>query len=461
MSSTISPNMNLVIPTVGSENGPTYAFDINTSLTLIDQHDHTSGNGVQITPAAININSALSFATNFATDVAGISLYAQGSTPSTSATIYESGVDLYYKDGNGVPIRITASGGIAGSPGSISNLTSPASAAYVSGSSSFVWQSNTSIAADMDFGAAIMRNLSPNSTYALTLQPPAALSSNFSITLPTLPIATGFLTMTSSGVISGATALIGVLTTSNLSSSAGILGTQLSASAGITGTQLSASANIAGSQLSASANIAATQLAFNPYLNKQQFIIDGTWTAPAGVTSVLVIGCGGGGAGGCANAGGGQEGFGGDGAPLGSIPCTVIPGTPYAVTIGAGGTAQAGGTQSTRGNNGSTSSLAALAIFKGGRGGAYDTNPWPGPGRAGSAIGGLAGLPGQDSVSFDGGTGSGGGGGGAGPYGNGGNGASGSVATSPSANSGAGGGGGTATAVDGAAGGSGTIFVMW
>lgn len=253
--------MSLVVPTVGSEPGPTYASDINTSLTIIDQHSHTSGSGVPITPGAININSALTFANNFATNVAGVNLYAQSAPPSPVGTVYRSTNDLYFVDGLGNNIAITANGAVAGTPGSISNLVSPASAAYVAVSSTFVWQSNTGIAANLDAGSLLMRNLSPNSTFALTLSPPAAMGANYTITLPALPGATSFLTINTSGAISASPALLGALTTSNLSASAGILGSQLSASAAIVGTQLSASANILGSQLSASAAIAGTQLA--------------------------------------------------------------------------------------------------------------------------------------------------------------------------------------------------------
>lgn len=200
MSFTTTPNMNLPVPVVGQEAGPQYAIDVNSCLTLLDQHNHAPGSGVQINPSGLDINSALSFNNNFATDMAGITFLAQGSTPAVN-TIYENGVDLYFVDGIGNNVRITQNGGIAGSPGSIANLTPPASASYVSGSSTFVWQSNTSIAANMDFGAAILRNLSPNSTNSLTLQPPL-LTSNYSITLPYLPASNSFLTINSSGVMS-------------------------------------------------------------------------------------------------------------------------------------------------------------------------------------------------------------------------------------------------------------------
>lgn len=201
MSSTLSPNMNLIVPGVGTEDGPQYAIDVNNSLAIIDQHTHAPGSGVAITPNALNINSALTFNSNFATGLAGLTLIAQSLTPAIN-TIYQSGTDLYFVDGAGNNVRLTQSGGVAGSPGSISNLTPPASASYIAGNSTFVWQSGASIAANMDAGALLMRNLTPNSTFALTLQPPAALSSNYSITLPVLPAAQSVMTMDTSGVIS-------------------------------------------------------------------------------------------------------------------------------------------------------------------------------------------------------------------------------------------------------------------
>lgn len=202
MSFTTSPNMGLSIPAVGAEPGPQYATDVNNSLTLIDGHTHLPGSGVLITPGAIDINSNLPFNNNFATSVAGLTLTAQTSAP-VSNTLYESGVDLFFVDGNGNNVRITQSGGVAGTPGSISNLTSPASAAYVSGSSTFVFQSNTNIAANIDGGSYLFRNLTPNSTYAVTLSAPAALSSSYNLTLPTQPSTTSLMTLTTGGTMAG------------------------------------------------------------------------------------------------------------------------------------------------------------------------------------------------------------------------------------------------------------------
>ncbi len=198
---TTSPNMNLPVPGVSVTNGPTWASDLNNCLNLIDSHTHTSGSGVAITPDAIDINSDLSFASNDATDLRSAQFTAQSSAVTDLLAVYVSGVDLYYTDGSGNHVRITQSGGVAGSPGSISNLVAPASAAYSAAGSKFIWQSDSNIAADMDFGAAIMRNITPNSTYAITLQPPAALASNYSITLPSLPGSQKFMTLDASGNI--------------------------------------------------------------------------------------------------------------------------------------------------------------------------------------------------------------------------------------------------------------------
>lgn len=198
MSYITSPNMNLTIPGAGTEPGPEFALEINASLTLVDQHDHTPGKGVPISPAGMNINATLEFNDNFLDQVAGMTLLPQSSTPALS-TVYQVGVDLYYLDGLGNNIRITQSGGVAGTPGSITNLTPPASATYVAGSSTFVFESDVNIAANLDAGALLLRNLSPNSTFAVTLQAPAALTNNYNVVLPTLPSVQSFVTLDASG----------------------------------------------------------------------------------------------------------------------------------------------------------------------------------------------------------------------------------------------------------------------
>lgn len=372
MAFTLSPNMNLTIPGVGTEAGPLYATEINQSLDTLDRHDHTQGNGVTITPAALNINANLPFNNNFATNVAGITLIGQTVTP-VSNSIYQSGNDLFFVDGLGANVRLTQNSAVAGTPGSIANLVSPASASYVAGSQTFVWQSLVGIAANMDFGSAILRNLVPNSTYSLTLQPPI-LTSSYTLTLPIIPAQTSFMTMDNTGAMRTDIPLIGALTTSNLAANANITGSQLSPTAGILGTQLT-DHTIGAQQLVA--GIADRQLRF------QAFSSNGSFTVPAGVTNVIVTGYGGGGGGSSgyptysvsSDSGTtiypGVNGTGGSAAIPGTFIATVTPGQVLTVTIGAGGTGGAastgdgryGGPGTAGGNSGVTG--VASVIFGG------------------------------------------------------------------------------------------------
>ncbi len=198
---TSSPNMLLPIPGVGLTSGPLYATDVNNCLTLVDSHDHTTGKGVQLTPAALNINAALPLNNNNLITARSVRFQVQSAALALAADIgclYVTGVDLYYNDISGNQVRLTQSGAVAGTPGSIANLVSPASATYVSGSQTFVWQSAANTPANMDGGSFIFRNVTASSKGA-TVSAPAALAADYSLVLPTLPAAQSFMTLDASG----------------------------------------------------------------------------------------------------------------------------------------------------------------------------------------------------------------------------------------------------------------------
>lgn len=222
--------MNLPVPIAGVDPGPDYALNINNALTLIDTHDHSSGKGVPVTPAGLNINSNLPFNNNNLITVRSIRWQVQGAAISGASDIgccYVVGVDLYYNDVSGNQVRITQGGSVAGSTGSISGLSSPASASYVSGSSTFVWQSGVSTPANLDAASVILRNLSASSN-GLTLSAPTSLASNYSITLPTLPSAQSFVTLDNSGNMAAPIATAQGITRANLAA----VGQQISSSSG-------------------------------------------------------------------------------------------------------------------------------------------------------------------------------------------------------------------------------------
>lgn len=196
MSAVITPNMQLIVPGVGNEAGPTYASDINNSLTIIDGHNHSVGSGVQITPSGLNINSSLTMNNNSLTNIAALTLFPQGSAPANDS-LYVSGTDLYFVDGAGNNIRVTQSGSVAGSSGTITGLPSgTASAAFAAGT--FTFQAATNTAANIDGASFIFRN-NTASSFGVTVAPPNSLGSNYALVLPAVPAQTNVMTLDSSG----------------------------------------------------------------------------------------------------------------------------------------------------------------------------------------------------------------------------------------------------------------------
>lgn len=375
-----SPNMGLPVPGVGVTDGPQYATDLNSCLALVDAHDHSPGNGVLITPTGLNINADLVFNSNNLTLARSIRFASQSAPiaqPTDLDCVYVSGVDLYYNDGNGNQVRITQSGGVAGSPGSISNLTSPASASYVAADSTFVWQSAANTAASLDCESVILRNSTANSK-GLTLSPPNAMGADFSITLPALPASNLPVSMSNLGVMSAAA--------------------------------------ISNSQLDSS-----LQTKINTVPTIQRFLSSsGTYTTPANVNylKIIMVGAGGGGGGSSTPGAGPGAGSAGGDTTFGSI-----------LTAGGGHGGDAGALGSALGGAGGVASISSPAYGQGWSGGTggdssgfQDGNPsiyaGVGGGGAASALGGGGGGGQGGGGSSAGGhaaaanTGAGGGGGG-------------------------------------------------
>lgn len=202
--------MSLPVPGVGTEDGPQWATDLNNCMAILDQHNHAAGSGVQINPGGININSDLAMNSNNLTIIRSLRFLPQGSPlalPTDLGCLYESGVDLYYNDANGNQIQITSGGGVAGSPGSIGSLTAPASATYIAGSKTFVWQSGVNKAAAMDNGGITIRETDVAAANGITLVSPTGLGTNYQLTLPgALPGSTQFFTSSAVGLVSFSTA---------------------------------------------------------------------------------------------------------------------------------------------------------------------------------------------------------------------------------------------------------------
>lgn len=269
----ITPNMSLPVPVPGSEPGPQYATDQNNAFTIVDAHNHAPGSGVVIPSAGIGINADLPFNGFNATLLKSTRFTAQLS-PLTAVSpnigcVYVSGVDLYYNDLSGNQIRITSSGSVAGSSGTITGLPSgTASAAYDSVSGTFIFQQATSTAANIDGATLIVRYPgsypTPSGNY-IALQAPSSLATGYALTLPALPSANNtFLTIGTAGTIaasftvdnstlefSGSNLIVKALGIT----AAQIANTTITAakivSGTITGTQITTNVNLAGTGVKA------------------------------------------------------------------------------------------------------------------------------------------------------------------------------------------------------------------
>lgn len=197
----ISPNMALPVPVVGVDPGEDWATNLNACMGAIDSHNHSSGQGVPISPAGININADLSMNDNnltLANSVGFTSLVA--AVTSLLQTLQVVGVDLYYIDGAGNSVRITQGGNVTGSTGTITGLPSgTASASFAGGT--FTFQSATNTPATMNVGPLVIGR-SAAGTKTVTITPNAGQGANYGLSTPTaLPAAVNYMTLDNTGAI--------------------------------------------------------------------------------------------------------------------------------------------------------------------------------------------------------------------------------------------------------------------
>ena len=143
----------------------------------------------------------------------------------------------------------------------------------------------------------------------------------------------------------------------------------------------------------------------------QEFTSDGTWTAPSGVTAVLVEAWGGGGGGGGGadwpegTNGGAGGGGGGAGAYVRSV-ISVAAGTTYTIDVGRGGSRGLGGTEGSPGHDGQSGTASRIldgsTVLLSAPGGAFGEG---GTGSQNPGTGGTGGSAGSGDITRSGGNG--------------------------------------------------------
>lgn len=191
------------VPVVSTAPGPDWATDLNACLSVIDGHNHASGQGVQITPAGISINADFPMNGNNITTIRSLRMTSQGAAlilASDLDCLYTVLGDLYYNDGNGNNIRITQTGSVTGSAGTITGLPSgTAGASFSGGTFTFIAATNTPAA--MAVGPVSIGNSSAGAK-TVTLAPDVSIASNYSLTFPAaLPGASNYVTLDNTGAL--------------------------------------------------------------------------------------------------------------------------------------------------------------------------------------------------------------------------------------------------------------------
>jgi hypothetical protein len=115
-----SPNMNIVVPVNLTDPSPDWGARIQAAFfATVDAHDHSSGKGVQITPAGMNINADLSFggfnetntrSTRYVSQVAPLAL------GSDVGCVYVSNGELWYNDLASHQVQLTNAGAVQSAP---------------------------------------------------------------------------------------------------------------------------------------------------------------------------------------------------------------------------------------------------------------------------------------------------------------------------------------------------------
>ena len=127
----------LAKPAVGVTVGPTWATDLNTSIDAVDDHDHSTNKGIRITPAAINVNADVEFNDNSATELKNL-IFSTVTAATTSYSVYQSGGNLYWRNGAGTAVQITTGSTVNAGAGSIDGMTgTDAGATFVDGAKSY------------------------------------------------------------------------------------------------------------------------------------------------------------------------------------------------------------------------------------------------------------------------------------------------------------------------------------
>lgn len=225
-------NMSLVMP---DEDGSLDVWDtiLNTLFGVVDAHDHTTGKGVQVPSAGINIDADIPAGTNAITGLRAIDFtaVAAATVAGYAGAFFVNSADseLYYRTTSGSNVKITNgaslnvatfAGGIGGDYSAVSALLDYDDATdtyrFRQEVSSAVRQYGKISSADLKLFEYKAAGDPSVPSFGVTLQSPAALAASYTLTLPgALPGSTLLMQCSSAGVVTFSNTINSLVLNSN------------------------------------------------------------------------------------------------------------------------------------------------------------------------------------------------------------------------------------------------------
>jgi hypothetical protein len=186
------------------DEGPGWAEQLNSSLSLVDLHNHTAGKGPKIPVAGLDLQADLTINSNSHTDVKSVKFTSQSSSLTTTNAVYVVNGELYFADNGGTNVQITSGGGLnLASTGTIggdyAQVGVTATVTYSDTTKTYSFLQAAGSTAKL-YSAKISLADSAGGSNAVGIIPPVGLASGYDLTLPiTAPGADQVLTFASGG----------------------------------------------------------------------------------------------------------------------------------------------------------------------------------------------------------------------------------------------------------------------
>ena len=208
MANPITPNMGIELPTPGVTGalgvegpGQSWLELLNTGFDKVDAHDHGAAGGAPLDLSTFTVEGDLDFMGYSAIGLYSARFINQGGVlvgVDDKFCVYFMDGDFYVNNDTGAAVRLTNGTDVAGAPGNITGLASPAAVSWNSGLGVFIFEQSSGVKAGLYTGPLSIFD----GTKKVTIAAPSGLAADYGLVLPAaLPATTKLLSISSAGVV--------------------------------------------------------------------------------------------------------------------------------------------------------------------------------------------------------------------------------------------------------------------